>query len=311
MFKRLSFLLVGFMLVSSNQALAASTPAEKWSPYLGESNIYVKPDGARWTHQMMYWRTGSKVEFDAVNDTYEHQTVFYNYDNAAFAKEPTGVWQTDLPDPYLDTQILNDSGVAGTSGEADISIGTFDPDVIAASTWYYGMAELKNTSSTKSKYKISGQEGLSYCPDKNCVDGETSAIYIPFKDPFTAPENNRDFKYEWESNNTMDAAADDIEVNDWGAGTISSTSDVDYWDFQVYVDQYIDFFMKVPSNVDYDVKIYNSSGTQVASGTAETGVTESFRAWLPVGKYYIKVYSWSGSDVYAQYQVMPYNSVTP
>lgn len=109
----------------------------------------------------------------------------------------------------------------------------------------------------------------------------------------------------------MDAAADDIEVNDWVAGTINSTSDVDYWDFQVYVDQYIDFFMKVPSNVDYDVKIYNSSGTQVASGIAGTGVTESFRAWLPVGKYYIKVYSWSGSDVYAQYQVMPYNSVTP
>lgn len=173
------------------------------------------------------------------------------------------------------------------------------------------MAELKSTSSTQSKYKISGQEGLSYCPDKNCVDGQTSAIYIPFKDPFTAPENARDFKYEWESNNTMDAAADDIEVNDWGAGTIDSSSDVDYWDFDVYVDQNINFVMRVPSNVDYDVKVFNSSGTQVASGTAGTGATESFSAWLPAGHYYIKVYPYSGSDVYTQYQIMPYNSTHP
>lgn len=128
MFKRVSILVISLLVGGTTQAFAAQTPAEKWSPYLGESNIYVKPDGARWTHQNMYWRTGSKIEFDSANDTYEHQTVFYNYDNAAFAKEPTGVWQTDLPDPsYLDTQILNDIGVAGTSGEADIQLGHSTP----------------------------------------------------------------------------------------------------------------------------------------------------------------------------------------
>lgn len=104
LFKRLiTFTLAFLIFLGTYQLGFAQTPPDQWSPYLGESDIYKTADGAHWSNQDMYWRSGSKVEFDAMNDTYEHQTVFYNYDNDAWALEDAGYYQTDLPDPYLDT----------------------------------------------------------------------------------------------------------------------------------------------------------------------------------------------------------------
>lgn len=248
-------------------------------------------------------------EFNNTDDTYEHQTLFYNYDGKAWSTSDAGYYQTNLPDPYLDTQFLNDSGIAGSSGEVDITVGTYDPDTLAASTWYYSTVKLKNTSSSSSMYKISGQEGnYWFCPDKNCVDGTTSAIYIPYKSGFLAPEVNRNFKYEWESNNTMGTAADSTAVNDWSTGTIKDSADVDYWDMDISSGRYYRFIMKVPkvSYIDYDIGIYSDSGTLIAKLNNGAETDEVKDVWLNPGHYYIKVYPYKGYDQMTQYHWISY-----
>lgn len=282
----------------------ASTNPEQWSPYLGESNNYTS-GGTRYTTQDMYWRTGSVVEFEALNDTFEQQIIYYDYDNSAWATEGKAL-QSNLPDNYLDTPWLDDSGVAGDPNEKNIAVGTFDPTDLATSTWYWATVTLNSTSSSSSMYKIYGQEGLSYCPSVSCVDGQTAAVYIPFKSGFTAPETDRDFKYEWENNNSMTSAADGVSLGDWGAGSLSSTSDVDYWDFNVSSARTVNFFVNMPSGVDYDVNVYNDSGTVVATGRKGSGIDETFSKYLSAGHYYFKIYSYSGSGVYKTYQMIAY-----
>jgi bacillolysin len=87
-------------------------------------------------------------------------------------------------------------------------------------------------------------------------------------------------------------------------GYISSSSDVDY--FKVTVPGYktLTVDLTVPSTVDYDVKLYNSSGTLLASGTNGTGQPERV-TWYNSSStsrvVYIKVYPYSGSSTTSPY----------
>ena len=78
--------------------------------------------------------------------------MFYNYDNTAYATGCSS-YQTNIPDAYLDTQLL-DSG-----NEANLAIGTTSATDIKAETEYYYIYNLKGSNRTESMYKISSQEG--------------------------------------------------------------------------------------------------------------------------------------------------------
>lgn len=58
-------------------------------------------------------------------------------------------------------------------------------------------------------------------------------------------------------------------------GTISASSDVDYFKITLPAGKSLKVTLKVPANADYDLYVYNSNATLVGSGTAATGVTES------------------------------------
>jgi vibriolysin len=81
-------------------------------------------------------------------------------------------------------------------------------------------------------------------------------------------------------------------------GYISSSTDVDY--FKVTVPGYktLTVDLTVPSTKDYDVKLYNSSGTLLASGTNGTGQPEHVTWTNPYSTsrvVYIRVYGYNGA----------------
>jgi hypothetical protein len=85
--------------------------------------------------------------------------------------------------------------------------------------------------------------------------------------------------------------------------TIHTTSDIDY--FKVYVNSGFTMNIKmtsIPSGTDYDIKLYNSSGTQLAVSQAGSNNDESITYTPSVSDYYyIKVYSYSGSSTTDSY----------
>lgn len=107
---------------------------------------------------------------------------------------------------------------------------------------------------------------------------------------------------ESESNNTF-GTANSLTLGTEMNGKISSTSDVDYFSFSVSNGQVINVnFADIPSGCDYDIKLYNSSQTEVGSSTKGGNSNEYIKHTASSsGTYYVKVYSYSGSSTSYSY----------
>ncbi len=85
-------------------------------------------------------------------------------------------------------------------------------------------------------------------------------------------------------------------------GKFTSTSDnYDYYKFPIAANQTISVTMTVPSTVDYDLYLKNSSGTNLKSGTLGTGKTESFTYTngSTATTLYLAAYRYSGTSTTA------------
>lgn len=166
------------------------------------------------------WSSEGISEFNASNDTYEQELVFYNYDNKAYTTY-CSAYQTNIPDPYLDTQIQD------TPEEANLAIGTTAANEIQHNTTYYFIYNLKGSNAIGSMYKVGCQEGYYVVlPSTYITFAESTTHVITFKSGCTAPET-RNWYTEVEPNGTMNFA--DTRYSDaWLSVTLSSTSDVDY-----------------------------------------------------------------------------------
>jgi len=261
-----------------------------YTPYYGYSYFYTS-NSERYARINVKWNNAGITEFDSYNDTYEQELVFYNYDNTAYATTCSS-YQTNIPDAYLDTQLL-DSG-----NEANLAIGTTSADDIQSYTSYYYIYNLKGSNGTESMYKISSQEGhyLFLIPSTFTTFAQSTTHLIPFKSGYTAPES-RTWNTEVEPNNAT-GVADTRNATNWLSGVLSTTDDVDYVKFQLSGTKSIRFIS--PSGTDYDVKIYNASGTCL-TGLYSTANEQTMTYTFTSGYYYFKIYSYSGSsatDVY-------------
>jgi len=87
---------------------------------------------------------------------------------------------------------------------------------------------------------------------------------------------------------------------------MGSSSDVDYFRLTLPAGKTVTVDMDVPSGKDYDIKLYNSSGTRLAISQNGTGQSEHM-TYTNSGSYsmyvYIKVYSYSGYSSSTPYTV--------
>jgi serine protease len=102
---------------------------------------------------------------------------------------------------------------------------------------------------------------------------------------------------ETESNNTIGTANSVATTGTTVNGTMSSTTDTDYFVLQVPAGKTLTATLTPNSTSDYDLYIYNSAGTQVTSSTNGTGSVDSASATntgtTTVGAY-VRVVYYSG-----------------
>ena len=100
----------------------------------------------------------------------------------------------------------------------------------------------------------------------------------------------------WESNNTI-STAKTISTNTDITGQISSTTDKDYFKFTTTSpNTYIRINLtNLPA--DFDIRLYNSSGTQLAiSQNGSTTSEQIIRNTTTAATYYIQVYGYNGAN---------------
>jgi len=97
---------------------------------------------------------------------------------------------------------------------------------------------------------------------------------------------------ESENNNTF-STANPITTNNIVSGKLSTTSDVDYFKFTTTEGGYVNIMLSVPSNANYNFKLYSSSNNLLAtSSSSSTGVGERLTYLCSAGQTYrIQVYA--------------------
>ncbi len=287
------FVICVFFMFFLSTTVYASENALTYTPYYGNVYFYTS-NNERYARINVRWNSAGLTEFNSSNDTYEQELVFYNYDNAAYALSCSSVYQTNIPNSYLDTQLFDNGN------EANLAIGTTSATDITAGTLYYYIFNLTGGNGTESMYKISSQEGhYIFVPNVMTVFADSTTHLIPFKNGYTAPET-RSWYMEVEPNGST-SVADTRPVNSWLSGVLDSDSDEDY--SKIYLSGMRTIRFVSPSGTDYDVSIYNSSGelvTGLYSASSEQIISYTFTS----GYYYFKVYSYSGSSVTDVYRLI-------
>jgi serine protease len=99
-----------------------------------------------------------------------------------------------------------------------------------------------------------------------------------------------------ESNNTL-ATAQAVNKNSLVSGTIASSSDTDYFKVTVASGSSLAATLTPNSSSDYDLYIYNASGTQLAKSEKSTGLVDSAsvsNSGASAVTYYVRVLYYSG-----------------
>lgn len=283
--KRLiSVMLIVFALSCLTTTAYADAAFHSYTPYTGMVDIYQSGSN-RYAEMYMKWNSNGLSEFNLTTDTYEHELIFYNYDDLAYASSIL-TYQTTLPSSYLDTQEFD--GVTNGWDEMNLAVGTSNPTQLVAENQYYIRLQLDGFNSSSSMYKIQAQEGYSLLgiDSKWSIFPESTSTIIPFRSGYTAPEMGRCWIIADESNDTFDTATYGF-ADWWMSGTLSSQSDVDWIKFFASGSTTIRF--DVPNGYDYDIHIYDISGNLLTSMTSDQQIETLTYNFSSAGMYRLKV----------------------
>jgi len=102
---------------------------------------------------------------------------------------------------------------------------------------------------------------------------------------------------ETESNNTTGTANTISTSGTTVTGYIGSSTDVDYFKVSLAAGKTLTLNLTVPSTKDYDLRLYNSSGTLLKSSTNGTGLAETitYTNGSSTATYYIRVYGYNSA----------------
>lgn len=123
----------------------------------------------------------------------------------------------------------------------------------------------------------------------NCPSGSSSPASAQFTTSTTST-----CATAFEPNETQATAAA-ITSGVANSAAISTATDVDYFKITTTATSNIVYNLAGPSGVDYDLYVYNSSGTQIGAGETATATESVSLTSQAAGSYYIKVIGYNGA----------------
>ncbi|MBP1650416.1 MAG: peptidase domain protein [Bacteroidetes bacterium] len=172
------------------------------------------------------------------------------------------------------------------SGATSYSV---DYKLNSSSTWTSAA-----TATTATSVTLSGLTSASLYDWRvrtNCASGSGSYIAAQFT---TLTASGCANTLDNSTNGTTSGAAT-IPFNTDVTGLISPSGDVDYYKFVITTSGTITITLGTLPG-DYDLKLYNSSGTQLNVSQASGTTSESISRTVSAGTYYVQVYGYNGAN---------------
>ncbi|MEW6060415.1 MAG: DNA/RNA non-specific endonuclease [Bacteroidota bacterium] len=172
----------------------------------------------------------------------------------------------------------------------------------SGSTWVQTGSTVTTSSTTLSTASFTVNVGGSIRFEIRKTDGTTTRIN--FDDVVINDYAGSPSVTEVEPNNTTASANAITTVPSTQTGLISTTTDVDFFSLTASSAQTITLGLTVPSGVNYDLHLVNSTGTVVASSTNGTGLAENISYNSTTTEtYYVEILSTSGSSTTTTYSL--------
>jgi len=124
----------------------------------------------------------------------------------------------------------------------------------------------------------------------NCASGSSAYTQAQFTTATTSGCGTA-----FEPNETQATAAT-ISAGVANSAAITTSTDNDYFKVVTTATSNNTFSLVGPSGVDYDMEIYNSSGTQIGSGVSSTATETVSLTNQAAGTYYIRIFGYNGAN---------------
>ena len=192
--------------------------------------------------------------------------------------------------------------LGGIPTNCDYDLKLYDSN---GSTQLASSAKGSNTDELISQYAITANKW--YYIKVYSYSGSSSSNYqLRVKNYPVAPSTD-----SYESNDTTSSATSISSSTSISDANLHTSSDIDYYKFTLSTESNTSIQLaNIPSDCDYDLKLYDSGNNQVDSSTAGGNSSESISSTLLPGTYYIKVYSYKG-DSSSNYSLVLSSSSIP
>lgn len=193
----------------------------------------------------------------------------------------------NAPTGLSSTVTSNSASVSWTAVSGAVSYAV-DYKLNTASTW-----TSVSTAQTTTSANITGLAAATlydWRVTTNCSAGSSTAAAAQFT---TAAASTCATAFE---PNETQATAAAITSGVANSAAISSSTDVDYFKITTTATSNLAVNLAGPSGVDYDLYVYNSSGTQIGAGESATATETISLSGQAAGTYYIKVVGYNGAN---------------
>ena len=296
----------------ASSAITASGATVSWTAVSGASNYTVE---YKLNSSSTYTVAASATTATSVNITGLTASSLYDwrvrtncstsssaYSNAQFTT--TAVAACNAP-TGLTASAITTSG-ATVSWTATSGAVSYDVDykLASASTWTNAATATASTSVVLSG--LTSSSLYDWQVRTNCSTG--SSVYAQAQ--FTTATVPSGCGTAFEPNETLATAAA-ISSGVANSAAITTTTDNDYFKIVTTVTSNIVYSLAGPSGVDYDMTIYNSSGTSIGSGTGSTASETVTLNNQAAGTYYIRVYGYNGANSATCYTITATTTAAP
>src|SRR5437868_214515 len=167
---------------------------------------------------------------------------------------------------------------------------SYDVDYKLTTTGTWTNAATGTTSLSVALSGLAASSTYDWRVRTNCSGGSSSYSSAQFTTS-GAPSCSTAF----EPNETLAAAAA-INSGVANSAAISTSTDIDYYKITLGATSNLVVNLAGPSGVDYDLFVYNSSGTQLGSSESTTATESVTLNSQAAGTYYIKVIGYNGAN---------------
>jgi hypothetical protein len=199
--------LLGWTGVGETATVSCSSAKDiEFAPSWGQVKI-GEDSTSRYITQYLYWHDTKRLKWFSEGGidspaTYEAEALFDDSEGKAYGTKPSGYWSSTLPSAYVDTNILDRSGIVGNKDEPSVTIGSASAYLIKPAQLYSTHTRMKSGGGSESQFKLQAQRGKrvpSYCFSTYCSFGCKTTGHVKtrdWSDTELAPGCYQ-YKYKW------------------------------------------------------------------------------------------------------------------